>query len=122
MFYTYILANRPKGTLYIGHTDDLPARLAEHEAGEVESLISKHKPCQTLMWFETHPTRTSAYERQEQMKGWNRSSVIKRIRHLNSKWDDLGANLDAAALANSARAFPSDTDLPAAKAAGRAQN
>ena len=112
MFYTYILANRPKGTLYIGHTDDLRGRLAQHVAGEVKGLTPKHRACKQIMWFETHTTRSSSYERLEQIKGENRSWVIKRLRLLNPKWDDLKDDITDAELCVPERAFPSDTAIP----------
>lgn len=113
MFYTYILANRPKGTLYIGHTDDLIARIAQHAAGEVKGLTPKHRACHQLMWFETHETRSSAYDRLEQMKEDNRSINTKRLRILNPKWNDLAPELAQMDLSDPARTFPSDTALDA---------
>ena len=111
MFYTYILANRPKGTLYIGHTDELQARVAQHVAGEVKGLTAKHKACVQLMWFEIHETRASAFDRQERMKADNRSRNTKRLRLLNPKWADLSLDLNAASLNEPQRVFPSDTAL-----------
>ncbi len=108
MFYTYILANRPKGTLYIGHTDELRARLDQHIAEQVKGLTPKHRACKQLMWFESHDSREGAYQRLEQMKGENRSWVIKRLRLLNPKWVDLADDISDAQLADPARAFPSD--------------
>jgi len=111
MHFTYMLANRPKGTLYIGHTDDLVARVAAHAAGEVKGLTPKHRACHQLMWFETHQSRKSAFDRQEQMKEDNRSRNTKRLRILNPKWTDLGPGLAGMNLTDPARAYPSDTAL-----------
>ena len=32
LFFVYILANRPRGVLYVGVTSDLPQRIAVHKA------------------------------------------------------------------------------------------
>ncbi|MFX8477673.1 GIY-YIG nuclease family protein, partial [Acinetobacter baumannii] len=41
--YVYILESHDSGHFYVGLTDDLRARLAKHNAGEV-SHTSKYKP------------------------------------------------------------------------------
>ena len=41
MFYTYILKSKKDGNLYVGSTNDLRRRLAEHNAGEVRSTKSR---------------------------------------------------------------------------------
>ena len=113
MFYTYMMANRPKGTIFIGHCDDLVARCADHKSGEVKGLITKHKPCDQLVWFEAHETRDGAYRRFVEMNGKTRSWTIKRIRQLNPKWADLSAGLTEASLSDPARVYPSDSALKA---------
>ena len=57
MFYVYVLEN-PPGRFYIGHTDDLPRRLVEHnDPGRAKSkYTAKHGPWR-LVWSERHTTR-----------------------------------------------------------------
>lgn len=112
MHYTFIMTNRPKGTLYIGETDDLLTAVAAHATGDMKGIAPKHKACTQLMWFETHETQAGAAARQEQMLAANRSWVIKRLRILNPKWTDLAGDLSAEDLSNTARIFPSDSALP----------
>lgn len=111
MHYTFIMTNRPKGTLYIGETDDLLASVATFAAGQAKGIAPKHKACTQLMWFETHATKDGALARQAQILAANRSWVVKRLRILNPKWTDMAADLNADMLADPARAFPSDTSL-----------
>jgi putative endonuclease len=33
-YWTYILASKPRGTLYIGVTNGLPTRVEQHRAGK----------------------------------------------------------------------------------------
>ena len=42
MYYVYILASRRHGTLYIGVTNSLQKRLAEHRNGEGSSFVKAH--------------------------------------------------------------------------------
>jgi len=39
---TYIMTNAPYGTLYIGATSDLYARVGQHRIGAVEGFTKKH--------------------------------------------------------------------------------
>ena len=41
-YYTYILTNRPGGTLYTGVTNDLFRRVAEHREGSANSFTRRY--------------------------------------------------------------------------------
>ncbi len=111
MHYTFIMTNRPKGTLYIGETDDLIAAVAAHAGGNVKGIAPKHQACTQLMWFEVHRTKDSATARQAQILKANRSWVVKRLRLLNPKWTDIAGVLNAEIIADPARSYPSDSAL-----------
>jgi len=40
-YVVYILANKPRGTLYIGFTNELKRRMFEHKNGMVEGFTKK---------------------------------------------------------------------------------
>ena len=63
MFYTYILASKRNGTLYLGHTDDLGERILQHKLKANYGFSSQYN-CVHLVWFETHETRESAFKRE----------------------------------------------------------
>ena len=71
-FFVYILANRRNGTLYIGQTDDLWRRVAEHEAHAIPGFTAKYGVTR-LVWYEGYETREEARLRESQMKKWNRA-------------------------------------------------
>jgi putative endonuclease len=58
MFFAYLLANRPHGTLYVGMTDDLLRRIWEHKTKSVAGFTAKYG-VDRLVWFEAHETLES---------------------------------------------------------------
>jgi putative endonuclease len=88
MFYVYILANKPHGTLYIGYTGDLSLRMIQHKRKYNKGFSNRYN-LDKLVWNERHETKAAAFARERQMKEWNRSWKIKRIEALNPEWEDL---------------------------------
>ena len=69
-FYVYIL-RCADGSYYIGHTDDLETRVAQHVSGFICSYTRIRRPIK-LVFSEWFPTREEAKERECQLKGWSR--------------------------------------------------
>ena len=88
MFYTYILASEPNGTLYTGHTDSLSIRVSQHKQGLRHGFTKKYG-VKMLVWYELHETREAAKVREAQIKKWNRAWKIGLIRRMNADWLDL---------------------------------
>ena len=91
-FFVYILASRRNGTLYIGMTDNLARRTWEHQSGAVRGFTTKYG-VKTLVWYELHESRESAFQRERQLKKWNRAWKIQLIERLNPTWRDLAHEL-----------------------------
>jgi putative endonuclease len=87
-FYVYILASRIGGTLYIGVTNDLIRRVAEHRLKQVEGFTTKNE-VEKLVYFEQFDDAENAIKREKQLKKWNRAWKIRLIEELNPNWDDL---------------------------------
>jgi len=77
-FYCYMLHCRG-GYFYVGHTDDLDVRLAQHEQGLVPGFTRDHLPVK-LVWCETFPTRDEAKAAERRLKGWSRAKKMALIR------------------------------------------
>lgn len=91
-FYVYILASRRNGTLYIGMTDDLARRTWQHRVGAVPGF-TKAYGVKTLVWYEAHETRESAFIRERRLKKWNRAWKLQLIEQMNPMWRDLWDDL-----------------------------
>jgi putative endonuclease len=88
----YILASQPYGTLYIGVTSNLIARLYQHRSGEVKGFTSKYA-VHRLVRFEQIEDMASAIARERQLKRWHRQWKINLIESENPDWHDLAPSL-----------------------------
>jgi len=89
-FWVYILGSR-SGTLYIGVTNDLVRRLAEHRSGIEESFVSSYAVHHRLLYFEQTSDVIAALTREKQLKGWSRRKKMDLIRSMNPSWTDLSS-------------------------------
>ena len=77
-FWAYMLHCRG-GAYYIGHTDDLELRVAQHERGEIEGFTADRLPVE-LVWSEEFATREEALAAERRIKGWSRAKKMALIR------------------------------------------
>ena len=87
-YYVYILASGQHGTLYIGVTNNLRARLELHRAGRGSRFVQQYKVYR-LVHVETFATALEAIAREKQLKNWQRRWKIRLIEENNLDWDDL---------------------------------
>ena len=88
MFFVYLLASKPYGTLYVGVTTHLVRRVWEHKSKAVPGFTAKYR-VDRLVWFELHEDWASAIGREKQIKEWKRDWKIELIEQKNSHWLDL---------------------------------
>ena len=86
--FTYILASRRHGTLYIGVTNDLLRRVYEHRSGAIPGFTRTYK-VHRLVWFEEYAWIADAIAREKQLKKWNRDWKLNLIEQSNPEWIDL---------------------------------
>jgi putative endonuclease len=89
-FYVYLLASHSR-RLYIGVTNNLLRRVAEHREGMCD-FTSKYQITR-LVYFETTANVISAIEREKELKGWVRKKKVELIERVNPAWRDLAADL-----------------------------
>ena len=88
MYFVYLLASKPYGTLYVGVTSNLAKRLAEHKAKLVRGFTAQYG-VDRLVWFECHDEHASALQREKRIKEWKRDWKINLIESDNPRWLDL---------------------------------
>ena len=88
MYYVCILASRRHGTLYIGVTNSLQKRLAEHRDGGGSSFVKAYGVYR-LVYVESYERAEEAIAREKQLKRWKRNWKIELIERENLEWRDL---------------------------------
>ena len=86
--HVYILASKRNGTLYIGVTTDLSARVFAHRNGTGSAFTMKYAVTQ-LVWYETYDMVTDPIQRETTLKHWLRKGKLELIAKSNPDWDDL---------------------------------
>ena len=86
--WVYIMTDRYRGTLYIGVTSDIAARVWAHREGR-GSKFCKSYGLTRLVYAEQAPTIEEAIAREKALKKWNRAWKIELIEHVNPQWADL---------------------------------
>jgi putative endonuclease len=91
-YFVYILASRRNGTLYIGVTNDLVRRMAEHKAKLVPGFTRKYR-VDKLVYFEEYASILEARARERTLKRWLRAWKLELIEKMNPQWRDLTDDL-----------------------------
>ena len=86
--WVYILASKPRGTLYVGVTNDLVRRVHEHREGLVEGF-SKEYGVTRLAYYDACATMPLAIQREKNIKRWSRAWKLRLIGGMNPQWRDL---------------------------------
>lgn len=91
-FAVYILASRSR-VLYIGATNDLGRRIAEHRLGLGAEFPRKYR-CHSVVYFEAGRSREEVLGWEHKLKGWTRAKKIALIEETNAGWLDLSKDWD----------------------------
>ncbi|MBS0525985.1 MAG: GIY-YIG nuclease family protein [Proteobacteria bacterium] len=93
-YWTYILTNVARNVMYVGVTNDLEKRVAQHRLGE-GGLFTRRYNVHTLVYAEEHEQVEDAIAREKEIKGWRRSKKDALVESVNPTWADLFALGDA---------------------------
>jgi putative endonuclease len=87
-YYVYLLASRKHGTLYLGVTSDIVARVYQHRTKAVGGFTARYDVGK-LVWFEIYDDAITAIAREKELKKWRRDWKIRLIEEQNPEWVDL---------------------------------
>jgi putative endonuclease len=87
-YFVYILASEIR-ELYVGVTNNLERRLAEHRSGyDRESYSFRHSTTR-LVYFEMTTDVSAAIRREKRLKRLSRQRKLRLIEGVNPQWRDL---------------------------------
>ncbi|MGR4891389.1 GIY-YIG nuclease family protein [Sphingopyxis sp. LARHCG72] len=92
--HVYIMANRYRGTLYIGVTSQLATRIFQHRTGDGSDFCKRYG-LDRLVYVEQHDDIGNAIAREKALKKWNRDWKLRLIEGGNPEWLDLFDTLNA---------------------------
>ena len=86
--WVYLMADRYRGTLYVGVTTDLASRVTQHREGKGSEFCRVHGLTR-LVWADHCGTIDEAIAYEKRLKRWRRAWKIDLIEKMNPDWDDL---------------------------------
>ncbi len=87
-YYSYILASKRNGSLYVGMTNDLVRRINEHREKKVEGFTKRYN-ITDLVLYNSHTSPEEAIKAEKRMKSCSRNEKIVMIERANPYWNDL---------------------------------
>jgi len=94
--YTYILASKRSGALYIGVTPDLVDCVLDHKCNLVPGITSQYSINQ-LVYYEYHQDFESAGLREQTIRQMHRIWKLDLIEQHNPEWRDLYPDIASSA-------------------------
>lgn len=84
----YIMADRYRGTMYVGVTSDLLSRVHQHRQGTGSEFCAQYGLTR-LVWAERGDDITRCIEHEKRLKRWRRAWKFELIERANPDWQDL---------------------------------
>ncbi|MEL7729736.1 GIY-YIG nuclease family protein [Citromicrobium bathyomarinum] len=86
--WVYIMADRYRGTMYVGVTADLAQRIHQHRTGTGSDFCAQYGSKQ-LVWAERFGSIVDAIAQEKRIKRWHRDWKFELVEKANQEWDDL---------------------------------
>lgn len=87
-YYVYILTSVNRKVMYIGVTNNLENRIAQHRDGTGSAFTSRYR-VNVLVYAEEYKYVEDAIAREKQLKGWSRAKKDALVTSANPAWADL---------------------------------
>jgi putative endonuclease len=85
--WVYMMADRYRGTMYVGVTSNLAARVHQHRNGEGSDFCKRYGLVR-LVWAERGETIEGCIAHEKRLKRWRREWKFALIEAGNPEWRD----------------------------------
>ncbi|MEC3949847.1 GIY-YIG nuclease family protein [Sphingobium sp. HWE2-09] len=86
--WVYIMADRYRGTMYVGVTSDLTLRIHQHRSGDGSDFCARYA-LRRLVWTERGDDIVACIEQEKRIKRWRRQWKFELIEKINPEWRDM---------------------------------
>ena len=86
--WVYIMAERYRGTMYVGVTSHLAARVQQHKGGAGSDFCARYGLTH-LVWAEHGEDIALCIEHEKRLKRWRREWKFALVERANPDWQDL---------------------------------
>jgi putative endonuclease len=86
--WVYIMADRYRGTMYVGVTANLPARIHQHRTRDGSDFCARYGLTR-LVWAERSDDIVACIAHEKRLKRWHRQWKFELIERGNPDWRDL---------------------------------
>nr|WP_137677316.1 GIY-YIG nuclease family protein [Parerythrobacter lutipelagi] len=90
--WVYIMADRYRGTMYVGVTAYLAERVQQHQSGSGSDFCTKYG-LDRLVWAEQGADVSDCIAHEKRIKRWRREWKFELIERGNPDWSDLSGSL-----------------------------
>ena len=90
--WVYIMADRYRGTMYVGVTANLSACIHQHRTGEGSDFCRRYA-LDRLVWAEQGDDIQSCIAHEKRVKRWRREWKFALVEKSNPDWVDLSDTL-----------------------------
>ena len=87
-YWVYIVGNKSATAIYIGVTNNIQRRIAEHKLGTIPGYTQRYR-CNRLLYFEEHQNVKHAIAREKAIKRLSRHRKELLIAQINPYWREL---------------------------------
>ena len=94
IYYTYILASKRNGTLYIGVTNNLFSRVLQHKLKQNKNSFTAKHNIDKLVYYEEYQNIQDAIVREKKLKRHKRQWKIELIEKDNPAWRDIAKDME----------------------------
>ncbi|MBR4360840.1 MAG: GIY-YIG nuclease family protein [Clostridia bacterium] len=88
VFFVYIMTSYNGNAMYIGITNDLARRVAEHKSDAKEGFTKRYR-IHKLVYYEEYDDVYAAIAREKQLKNWSRAKKNQLVETVNPEWEEI---------------------------------